>query len=241
MAKSERSDVLHIPRVIHQTWKHNNLENIKDKTFREVAMRSQRSWKANHQHYEYMFWTDHDMESFVKNQYAWFYPTWKGFNVHIKRVDTARYCWLHYYGGMYADLDFICLKPMDPVLKGKEVVLYKPEKHKESVFAGNAWMASIPGHPLWLGMLHYTKEYACPEVRDVTGVMDHTGPFGLGKVVERYALSQPDHMICLLQSDEIGNNSTCKYAYHTREGTWVPQQFFSKIKCLVLRNFLKPS
>jgi len=217
-----------IPPIIHQTWKDTSLSAIKNKQLRAVALQSQSTWKAAHPEHAYMFWTDDTMDFFVREHYGWFYPAWKSFNVHIKRVDTARYCWLHYYGGIYADLDFICKKNVSPLLHGYEIVTYRPHKHRHHAFAGNAWMASAPGHRLWLDMLAYAQQYSRPWADDVNGVMDHTGPFGLGKVVEDYIRSHPDHKICIIGEQDIGNSSASEYAYHTRTGVWATRAVLLK-------------
>ena len=67
--------------------------------------------------------------------------------------------YMHYYGGVYADLDFESVKPMDDYLKGKQLVLGRmgPDiDHEHSI--PNAVMASIPGHPFWVKILDYISD-----------------------------------------------------------------------------------
>jgi mannosyltransferase OCH1-like enzyme len=66
---------------------------------------------------------------------------------------------MHYYGGVYADLDFESIRPMDKYLKGKQLVL---GRMGDNAFIDhsipNAFMASIPGHPFWIKVLDHIKE-----------------------------------------------------------------------------------
>jgi hypothetical protein len=76
----------------------------------------------------------------------------------IRTVDMFRYCYLLARGGLYADLDFYCLRPVAPLIaKYHNAVvlgslLMPPEGREHSI--PNAWMyASEPGHPFWLLVL----------------------------------------------------------------------------------------
>jgi len=213
-----------IPQIIHQTWKSADLQSCAYPVFRDYALRSQVSWKHFHPDFEYMFWTDDDMEQFVQTHYTWFYPTWKGFDLHIKRVDTARYCWLHFYGGIYCDLDMICKKSVNPLLAGLDVISYKTRlsMRRGLIFAGNAWMASVKEHPLWIEMLHYTKNYPRQITEEPADVLDHTGPRALGAVFASYKQKNLGCKIKILGPDLIGNEDEppYEYAYHGRTHTW---------------------
>lgn len=213
-----------IPRIIHQTWKSADLQSCTDPVFRDYALRSQVSWKQFHPDFEYMFWTDEDMERFVSTHYKWFYPTWKQFDVHIKRIDTARYCWLHYFGGMYCDLDMICIKNVEPTLVGQQMVSYKTTLSMKNslIFAGNAWMASVKEHPIWIEMLNYTKNHLYQKTEKGIDVRQHTGPLALGVVVAAHIQRNPGCKVKVLEPDLIGNEDEppYEYAFHGRTHSW---------------------
>jgi mannosyltransferase OCH1-like enzyme len=68
------------------------------------------------------------------------------------------------FGGLYADLDMEALKPQDPLLARRQVLLawMGPPDAAFQHNIPNAWMASEPGHPLWLMMLfHIAQAGAC--------------------------------------------------------------------------------
>ncbi len=89
---------------------------------------------------------------------------------------------MYLFGGVYADLDMECLRPLDPLLAGRQALLAwmgPPDDHPHNV--PNAWMASAPGHPFWLMMLTQIvlnkKDQAAEYV---------TGPVALKDAVARY-------------------------------------------------------
>jgi hypothetical protein len=53
---------------------------------------------------------------------------------------------LHYFGGLYVDLDYECLKSLEPLLAGHEFVTsYSDDTSGE---LNNALIAAVPGHTL---------------------------------------------------------------------------------------------
>ena len=79
---------------------------------------------------------------------------------NIQRIDAVRYMYLHHFGGVYVDLDFESIRPMDDYLRGKKVVLGRmgsDPKFRHSI--PNAFMASVPGHPFWIKVLNYIEQH----------------------------------------------------------------------------------
>lgn len=73
-----------------------------------------------------------------------------GFKHPIMRADFVRYLYMHHHGGLYADLDMECLKPMDSLMSTHMVVLARMGTNDSfSHSVPNAYMASVPGHPFW--------------------------------------------------------------------------------------------
>lgn len=98
-----------IPKRIFQTWK--------EKEVRNPALKSwQESWKIRNPGYFYELWDDSDNREFIKTHYPHFLEIFDGYDRPIKRADAIRYFYLYHYGGIYADLDFECLKNFDPLL-----------------------------------------------------------------------------------------------------------------------------
>ena len=133
-----------IPAIIHQIWKDEDIPPVW-RCFAE-------SWKRHHPEWEYRLWTDRSARNYVAENYPEALPAYDAFPYDIQRADFARYLILHGCGGVYADLDMECLRPVSPLLVGRTfVACLEPEKHARAQGVGkmvcNAFMASVPRHP----------------------------------------------------------------------------------------------
>lgn len=172
-----------IPHILHQSWKTSQVP--------ESLKKYQQAWQQMHPDWTFYLWTDLDNREFVKKYYSWFLPIYDGYSEAIMRADAVRYLILDHFGGVYADLDYECLRPMDPLLEDRELVFgLEPDQHLEFEDAQkreltrlicNAWMASVPGHPFWNHLLKKLVEY-----HDFPGPLDATGPFLLTRACDTY-------------------------------------------------------
>ncbi|WP_295400216.1 glycosyltransferase [uncultured Thiocystis sp.] len=170
-----------IPKIIHQIWKTTDIPDA----FRVF----QRTWQAHHPDWEYRLWTDADSRAFLALHYPNFVTIYDAYLTPICRVDAIRYFLLKHYGGVYADLDFECLRPLGPLLDGKEVLVgLEPASHvlqNRKLSRGlsrivcNALMASRPQHPFWDHVIG--RLAACRHEPDP---LDATGPFFLTRALD---------------------------------------------------------
>lgn len=172
-----------IPRLIHQTWK------TRDVPLEFQAL--QRSWIDRNSGFEYRFWTDEDIGRFIAEEHPALLPVFHGYADPIARIDLARYLILRRFGGVYADLDFECLRPIDGLLEGRSFVVgLEPEEHGRLAKAVErglprilcpSFLASVPGHPFWDHLLDRLVE-----ARSSADVLDATGPFLLTRAHAAY-------------------------------------------------------
>ena len=175
---------LEIPKIIHQTWKTANLP--------AKWQALQRSWREYHPTWEYRLWSDAMNRDFIAQFYTWFLPIYDSYTDNIKRADAVRYFYMYHFGGVYADLDLQCLRPLEGLLEGKELVMgWEPAAHISryaSEHRGlkhlicNAFLASGPAHPFWE---HVFKHLV--ESKDAIAVLDSTGPLMLTRAYDSYA------------------------------------------------------
>lgn len=155
-----------IPKIIHQTWKTNDIPyDVYPKEWVD-------SWKHFHPDWEYRLWTDEDNRRLISEHYPDFLPVYDNYPADINRADAARYFILYHYGGLYVDLDFECLKSFDVLIDNQEMVLGRMDAGfflRHSV--PNALMASVPGHPFWIQLIK-----ALPSYRKQSCVELATGP-----------------------------------------------------------------
>lgn len=171
-----------IPRVVHQIWRN----EVVPKEWTRLT----RSWVEHNPDWGYRLWTDRAVEAFVCEQYPELYATYAGLTYDIQRADLARYLILHGCGGVYADLDLECLRPLSELLADREFVACRePIEHAKSrgggEIIGNAFLASVPGH----GLLEAVVKEIALKARAITlhiEVLGSTGPDLLTRIARDY-------------------------------------------------------
>ena len=165
------------PKKIHQTWvDFNNRGSLSSNENRWID-----TWKQKNPSYEYKLWTKQENDDLVANHYSDYKDSYDNYDREIKRVEFAKACYLHKYGGIYADVDFECLKSFDALLDEHsdcEVILGRmwtddsddaPECTKQISSLDTSIAISKPGSDFWLHYMNamssrtnqdYTKEYA---------------------------------------------------------------------------------
>lgn len=171
-----------IPKIIHQTWKTNNVpENCKAYV---------QTWKTLHPDWKYILWTDADLDEFIAAHYPDFLEIFRNYPKGVQRADAARYLLLHRFGGVYTDLDTECLSSFNIFSNEKRIVFCEePKAHCTEPFKVrtldkllfNGTMVSPAGHPFWLVLFEAMKEN-----RFTSSVMDSTGPFLMAATVQNY-------------------------------------------------------
>lgn len=148
----------------------------------------QSTWKLHNPEYMYTLWDDDMNRRFIKTHYSWFLDQYDEYDRNIKRADVIRYFYLYTYGGIYADMDFECLKPFESLLTQCEddydVLLGK--MNTTEAFAvhsiPNAIMISKPKADFWLCviymLIHSASSYTPEEA---------TGPIVLQRALELYS------------------------------------------------------
>jgi len=225
-----------IPRILHQTWK--------DARVPERWRGARASWRAHHPGWEHRFWTDADLRALVARHDPDFLPVYDAYRDDISRVDAARYRILAVHGGVYVDLDFECLRPLDAWLDGRALVMgLEPEAHLEiplvrrrglERIVGNAFLASAPGHPFWAHLRHALLEH-----RDEPDPLDAAGPFLLTDAVASWPGPEPVTLapartLYPLSKEEVRAGALDPpgarerlardaFAVHHWAGTWVPR------------------
>jgi mannosyltransferase OCH1-like enzyme len=181
--------------------------------------------------YEYVLWDDADNRAFISSHFPWFLSIFDSYARNIQRADAVRYFYLYYYGGIYADLDFECLKPMDTLIAAhpSATVLLgamsgdRAKHYEKRNMIPNAIMMSAPKDPFWLFVMYQLMQ----SYRNVA-VEDATGPGMLYQAIllyRRYRIAPAQIKATL--SDMPPNNSSslkildAKYLYPL---SWIDNQ-----------------
>lgn len=169
-----------IPRIIIQT--------VKSKTNIPCQwLPSQRSIREIMSHWEHKIFDDHDNRELVKEICPEYLSYYDNFPYPIQRVDFVRAVYMIKYGGVYMDMDFEVLKPLDSLFEN-DADLYFVRSGNVGTYLTNSLMASAPGHPFWR---QYLKEMT--ESVPLWGnfskhltIMSSTGPLRLTWTVKKY-------------------------------------------------------
>ncbi len=124
-----------IPKIIHQIW-------LGPKTPPAVFKQSQESIKKYHPDWEYKLWTDKDIPDLLLHNQKFYDLT----NNYGAKADILRYELLYKFGGIYLDVDMVCLNPLDILLQYDLWSCVQPLDCKGGLC--NCVIGSIPGHPI---------------------------------------------------------------------------------------------
>ncbi len=164
-----------IPKIIHQIW-------VGPHTPPAIFKASQESIKQHLPDWEYKLWTDADIPGLQLHNQK-YYDLSKNYG---EKADILRYELLYKFGGIYLDVDVVCLKPLDILLQYD--VWTCGEGHPED-HINNAVIGASRHHPLlWdciqsLGDKWHEFENKNPSddwLEDVS-VVNRTGPALFGK------------------------------------------------------------
>lgn len=184
-----------IPKIIHQTAPRD------ESKWKPVWKRCQQSWKDLHPDFEYRFWSDEDIDEYMKENYPDFYDNvFTKYDQQIKRADAIRYFVLKDFGGIYADMDYYCQKRFFEELSGDRVSVAESPWTKGD--HQNALMISPKGHKFWDNVIEELKIH-----KDKSSPLESTGPYVLEKCIkdhrsdvvtlnsEDYSPALPQHTI----------------------------------------------
>jgi len=224
-----------IPRIIHQTWKNETIPA-------HFALLVD-TWKQNHPGWEYVLWTDEMNRTFIQEHFPAFIDQYDAFKYNIQRVDAVRYFILYKLGGVYVDLDFECIKNLEPLLENEACVMgVEPPLHcaihKKDMIISNAFMACAPGNPFMQALCEEMAQIGETIMHANDYILSTTGPFMLTRVYDRFAnngavtLLEPDKLYALtkdeivkvVNGDDVDSTIQEKidnaYGIHYYWGTW---------------------
>lgn len=99
---------------IIQTWKDHNIPEKYQNYVNQIKKLNPKS--------KYIFFTDIEIENFIKNKFPEYYSTFKNFKFKIQKIDFFRYLAVYYYGGVYLDLDIKLSLPLSDLTNNKNAV-----------------------------------------------------------------------------------------------------------------------
>jgi len=198
--------------IIHQIW-HDFSSDGSGKDVPKKYKKYVNSWIKHNPGLEYKLWDKESTRVFIKKKFPWFYKYYVSYPYDIQRIDVARCFILYEYGGVYADIDFECLRSFEPVIKeisdkGSSTVINTHPVKSESkscdylyfvespnnylgkdVILSNALIVSSRKHPFWRKIftrfIQKQDNSAWFNTRH-TYIMTSTGPSLISSIFEEY-------------------------------------------------------
>jgi mannosyltransferase OCH1-like enzyme len=161
-----------IPRIFHRIWVGSN--PIPD----EFAAYGE-SWESLHPDWEMRQWTEDNLPELLRPEGA------DPRRDPTERSDLLRYELVRRFGGVYLDMDFECLKPIDELVEGVDFFVgyvvsdeFGEEARRR---VGSAIIGAVPGHTI----LERAIREAEPRP-DFTYDKDATGPLFLERLLQDF-------------------------------------------------------
>ena len=138
-----------IPKIIHQTAPSDTDH------WHPLWFKCTESWKQHYPDFEHILWNDLEIDDLVKNDYPKYWEMYEAFPAHILKIDFVRFCFLHKFGGIYADMDMFCYKNFYDELNDDIYLLENPMGND---IIENSMMVSEAGHPFWIECMDLALE-----------------------------------------------------------------------------------
>jgi inositol phosphorylceramide mannosyltransferase catalytic subunit len=103
-----------IPKIIHQI-------HLGGHPLPEQETKWRETWAQYNPEWEMILWDDDKISNELHVSNPDILKKCKSFS---EKSDILRFELLYQHGGLYIDTDFECLKPIDPIIDGKELVVY---------------------------------------------------------------------------------------------------------------------
>lgn len=218
-----------IPRILHQTWR--------TKALPFAFARFRASWIARHPEWEHRLYDDDDCGALVELTGAPWPNLYSRLPTAIQRADVFRYLVVHHHGGVYADIDMECHRPLDALLQGAECVLsieaHLTERRRRILGyrtprqLANCVFAAAPRNAFLGHVLARLERLDPSDVRTDMDVEDSTGPRMLTRVFESLSRSEQEQIRVLPQVLLVPPNLpsalerwVAPYSRHHFAGTW---------------------
>jgi mannosyltransferase OCH1-like enzyme len=153
-----------IPKIIHQIWL--------GSPFPYEYKKYQESWRKHHPDWEYKLWTDAEVSNLTLTNQDLYDASLN----YGEKSDILRYELLYRYGGLYVDVDFECLQPLDLLHHCYDFYIGIQPLDTGYSQLGIGLIGSVPGH--------YVLKQCINNIRnnDTMQIISRTGPVHCTKV-----------------------------------------------------------
>ena len=132
-----------VPKIIHQIFEQDSVP--------EYLLNISKTWKELNPEWKYILWNQQTIKNFLLSNFPNHIAQYQAFPYDIQRWHVGRFLILFHYGGIYTDMDYECLEPINDLLKNKSCCLgLEPEEYaaitEQKFLIGNALIAVKKKH-----------------------------------------------------------------------------------------------
>ena len=185
-----------IPRAILQTFE----------TRRVPAglFRATKSWLELNPEYEYRFYDDDDRRTLIEEHFGeQALACYESLTNGAFRADFWRYCALYVHGGVYADADTLCTRPLRKLIRENDDFIVPRANNPRFLF--NAFICSVPRHPFLKNVIDTAVERIT--AGDLVNPFFIVGPGALGMAVNK-TLGRD-----VSSTFRVGNHNTAGFSF----------------------------
>lgn len=161
-SKIKRSGKVKVPKIIHQIW-------VGPKPVPNLLKTLQASWKFFHPNWQCILWTNDNVEPLLKNLSADHQEMYHSAIDPREKADILRYYLLYWYGGVYVDADFKCLKSLEELNFYYDFYVGISANNVTEI-VNNALIGSKAKHPILKNLISNLKKITTPDWKEQSGV-----------------------------------------------------------------------
>jgi hypothetical protein len=204
-----------IPKIIWQTSKEpfNQLPRY--------AKDAAETWKNLNPEYKYIYMDDDEAKSFILHEFGedWL-EIFNSYPLGVMRGDLWRYMVVYIYGGVYADLDTLCINPIDTWINKKEDLIICIDDDNKN-YAQLAFAAK-PNNITIKNVLDLIKEKSKNiNIKDKDFVPNTTGVYIWSKAIKMGMFDKHSIYCYNGKNRHLFHNGAIK---HLGWSTWLPSE-----------------
>eukprot|EP00948_MAST-09A_sp_MAST-9A-sp1_P000325 g325.t1 len=132
-----------IPRLIHKIWWQG------ERVVPQIYHSSLQSWKDKHPDWTVIVWDHKSIEEVIRQFFPEDLEMFNNYPRMIQKIDAAKYFILCHFGGVYTDMDQVCLRPIESIID--------PDNEQADIV-----VSELSNSRVWIAILSGLKKWSPP-------------------------------------------------------------------------------
>lgn len=230
---------LKIPKIVHQIW----FDFTNDGTGKNMGKHNKglvKRAKSLNKSYKFILWDEKSAEKFMKKNYIEYWLFYICLTPVIKKVDYLRFFLIHFYGGIYLDIDYYCIKGFDDYFNEN---VYS--KHCDVILSKSCYGPWVTNSIMMGAKNSLFFKYCYQKVRESRlypwwgNIQPHidisctAGPYFMTQVYETYLRNEK------IKLEEVGtflsqDFADSKYTWHEGHTSWIDNKDLLSVEIIII-------